>query len=169
MNHTDREHLHELMELMIVHRHQLDYPLHDVRGPKDAATFALNGAEARAKLHSGGRLMFDCSGCITCTYKWQSPHVGDPNGLGYTHEGYTGTMLAHLPHYSDAHHAEVGAIVIFGPATGVHGAMVLEADPQHGDPMLFSHGAEQLTGPIKLSALAKALPGPVTLLNVSGL
>ena len=164
----ERHRLHGLMNLLVMHRHQLDYPLDDVRGAKDAATFALDHDQAVAHLKAGGRLMFDCSGAITCVYKW-TPPLHDPNGLGYQHEGYTGTMLAHLPHYSDGKRARVGAIVIFGPATGVHGAMVLEPDPTHGDPVLFSHGAEQATGPIRLSVLRKGLPSPVTFLNVAGL
>jgi hypothetical protein len=46
---------------------------------------------------------------------------------------------------------------------------VLEPDPQHGDPVLFSHGAEHAAGPIRLSALKRGLPGPVTFLSVAGL
>ena len=168
MTSEDRRHLHELMHLLIEHNGQLDYPLHDVRGEKDAATFRLTHDQAVAHLRSGGRLMFDCSGAITCVYKWTKP-LRDPNGLGYRHEGYTGTMLAHLPHYTDGKRARVGAIVIFGPGTGVHGAMVLEPDSQHGDPVLFSHGAEQAAGPIRLSVLRKGLPGPVTFCSVAGL
>lgn len=165
MNTADRTRLHELMHLLISHRQQLDYPAHDVRGPKDAATFALDRSQAVAKLTSGGRLMFDCSGAITCIYKW-TPPLHDPNGLHYSHEGYTGTMLAHLPHYTDPRRARVGAIVIFGPGTGVHGAMVLEPGD---DPVLFSHGAEEAAGPIKLSQLRRGLPGPVTFCEVDGL
>lgn len=166
MTSEDRKRLHAMMELLIQHRGQLDYPRSDVRGAKDAATFALNRQEAIARLKDGRSLMFDCSAAITCAYKW-CPPLRDPNGLGYKHEGYTGTMLAHLnDHYTNPSRARVGAIVIFGPGTGVHGAMVLEPG---SDPMLFSHGAEHAAGPIRLSALRSGLPGPVTFLNVSGL
>jgi hypothetical protein len=168
MTSEDRQRLHELMHLLISHRGQLDYPVHDVRGPKDAATFALNHDQAVHRLTTGGRLMFDCSEAATCLFKWTKP-LHDPNGLGYAHAGYTGTMLAHLPHYSDAKRARVGALAVFGPGTGVHVAVCLEPDPKHGDPELFSHGAEQAAGPIRLQVLAAALPGPVTWLNVSGL
>jgi hypothetical protein len=156
------------MHLLIRHRDQLDYPVHDVRGTKDALTFHLDHSEAVSMLEHGQRLMFDCSGCVTCVFKWTRP-LRDPNGLGYQHEGYTGTMLHHLPHYTDGKRARTGALVVFGPGVGVHVAMVLEPDPQHGDPVLFSHGAEHAAGPIRLSALKRGLPGPVTFLSVAGL
>src|SRR5258707_10141593 len=138
MTHADRERLHAIMAKLIEHKAQLDYPLHDVRGPKDAETFRLTWTEAQHRLASGLKLMFDCSGCVTCIYKWAG--LSDPNGLAYKHEGYTGTMLAHLPHYSDAKRCRIGALPVFGPATGKHVACVYEPDPLHGNPLLFSHG-----------------------------
>jgi hypothetical protein len=155
------------MHLLIQHHAQLDYPIHDVRGPKDLATFRLTWKQAQDRLASGGRLMFDCSGCVTCIYKWAG--LSDPNGLGYRHEGYTGTMLAHLPHYTDAKRCRIGALAVFGPATGEHVAMVYKPDPAGGNPEMFSHGARGLTGPIRLHAEAKVHHPPVTLLNVSSL
>lgn len=168
MTHADRQRLHSIMETLIRHKAQLDYPLHDVRGAKDAATFHLTWAEAQAKLTAGDHLMFDCSGCVTCIDKWAGG-LKDPNGLAYQHEGYTGTMLRHLPHYTDPKLARVGALVVFGPATGEHVAMVLAPDSQRGDPELFSHGARGLSGPILLSAERRFHDPPVTLLNVSSL
>jgi hypothetical protein len=111
--------------------------------------------------------MFDCSGCVTCIYKWAG--LKDPNGLGYKHGGYTGTMLAHLPHYANPKRARVGALVVFGPATGEHVAMVDTADKVNGDPLLFSHGARGLTGPIRLHREKRFHDPPVTFLDVSGL
>lgn len=168
MTHEDRQRLHTLMHLLIAHHSQLDYPRDDVRGAADAVTFALNHDQAVHRLTTGGRLMFDCSEAATCLFKWTKP-LHDPNGLAYSHAGYTGTMLAHLPHYSDGKRARTGALVVFGPGTGDHVAVVLEPDAQHGNPMLFSHGAEQAAGPIKLSDLAAALRPPVTFLSVAGL
>jgi hypothetical protein len=168
VTHEDRHRLEQLMRLLAEHHEQLDYPRDDVRGPLDAATFGLTHLQAVKRLEEGGRLMFDCSGCITCVYKWTKP-LRDPNGLGFRHEGYTGTMLAHLPHYSDARDARVGAIVIFGPGAGEHGAMVLEPDPHHGNPLLFSHGFNRAGRPIRLSLERTFHRPPVTFLNVSGL
>ncbi len=167
MNTADRKRLHGIMEVLIRHAAQLDYPLHDIRGKLDAETFAMSWAEAKAHLESGGRLMFDCSGCATCIYKWAK--LKDPNGLGYKHEGYTGTMLHNLPHYDNAKRARRGALVIFGPATGEHVAVVLEPDAKTGDPLLFSHGARGLTGPIRLHRERRFHNPPVTFLDVSGL
>jgi hypothetical protein len=167
MTAADRRRLVQLAELLVQHKAQLDYPRNDVRGPLDAATFHLTREQAVERLHAGQHLMFDCSGAVTCLFKWC--HLKDPNGLGYKHEGYTGTMLAHLPHYSDARKARRGALVVFGPATGEHVAMVIEPDPVHGDPLLFSHGFEHGTGPVRLSVERKAHHPPVTLLSVAGL
>jgi hypothetical protein len=167
MTAADRKRLHAIMGKLIAHHAQLDYPLHDVRGKLDAQTFALTWPQAVHRLDNGGRLMFDCSGCVTCTYKWAG--LKDPNGLGYRHVGYTGTMLAHLPHYTNAKRARVGALVVFGPATGEHVAMVYTADKVGGDPLLFSHGARGLTGPIRLHREARFHDPPVTLLSVSSL
>ncbi len=167
MTATDRKRLHGIMEVLVQHAAQLDYPNKDVRTKLDSATFNLTWAQAQAHLKAGKHLMFDCSGAITCIYKWAK--LKDPNGLAYRHEGYTGTMLAHLPHYSSGKRARVGAIVIFGPATGEHGAMVLEADAKGGDPLLFSHGFRGATGPIRLHREARFHDPPVTFLDVSSL
>ncbi len=165
MNDSQRNDLRYLAGVLINHRRQLDYPRNDVRGSLDAATFRLSRERALDGLTKGARLMFDCSGAVTCLYKWAG--LQDPNGLDYSHEGYTGTMLAHLTrHYWNPFYAMPGALVIFGPGTGEHVAMVIE----HGhDPLLFSHGYEQGTGPIRLSEERKYHKPPVTFLNVSQL
>ena len=167
MDTADRKRLHGIMDVLIKHAAQLDYPTKDIRGPLDAATFAMTWPEAQKHLAEGKHLMFDCSGCITCIYKWAK--LKDPNGLGYKHEGYTGTMLHNLPHYDSGKRARVGAIVIFGPATGEHGAMVYTTDRTNGDPLLFSHGFRGATGPIRLHREARFHDPPVTFLDVSGL
>ncbi len=167
MTTADRKRLHGIMEVLIAHAAQLDYPNKDVRTKLDAATFALTWSQAQAHLKAGKRLMFDCSGAATCIYKWAK--LKDPNGLGYRHEGYTGTMLAHLPHYTNPKRARRGALVIFGPATGEHVAVVLDPDTVNGDPLLFSHGFRGATGPIRLHREARFHDPPVTCLDVSGL
>src|SRR5207237_10576820 len=101
------------MAKLIVHKAQLDYPLHDVRGPKDAETFHLTWKQAQARLASGGRLMFDCSGCVTCIYRWAG--LSDPNGLAYKPEGYTRTLLKHLPHYTDSKLCRAGPLTAAAP------------------------------------------------------
>ena len=161
---AERQHLHELMQLLVDHEPQVHYPRHDVRGPDDAATFKLTEAQLRAKLKAGGSIMFDCSQAVTQLCKWTG--LDDPNGLGYKWPGYTGTLLQHLAHYSDPAGAGIGAIVVYGPGTGEHASMVFE----HGsDPLLWSHGFEGGPQLIRLSAQRRYHRAPVTFLNVSRL
>jgi hypothetical protein len=162
-----RKHLHDLMELLLAYEPQVDYPTSDVRGAKDAATFALTETQMKAALAAGKHLMGDCSGLTTDIFRWAK--LKDPNGLSYGHQGYTGTMLATLPHYKDARGSYVGALAVFGPGTGDHVAIVLEPDHVHGNPMLFSHGFEG--GPVKVSLNTEAAGHrpPVTMLSISSL
>ena len=110
-------------------------------------------------------LTMDCSESVTCLCKWAGLH--DPNGLGYNGRGYTGTLLDHLPHYHDPANALCGALVVFGPGTGEHVCMVIE--PDHRNPLLFSHGSE--AGPIftRLHDEAEGHPPPVRFLSIAAL
>jgi hypothetical protein len=165
MTAADRQRLVSLARYLIEHRNQLGYPVNDVRGPLDQATWKITTALGMQRAITAGKtLTFDCSQAVTQLYRWAK--LSDPNGLDYTHSGYTGTMLAHLRHYSDASAARDGALVVFGPGTGEHVSMVIERGP---DPVLFSHGATHASGPIRLSVERTFHRPPVTLLNVSGL
>jgi hypothetical protein len=168
MTRADRDKIHAMAVFLIGHHAQLEYPRDDVRGAADAATWKLDTwGKAELALKRGKHLCFDCSQSTTQIMRWAG--VRDPNGLAYRHAGYTGTMLNHLPHYSDARRADVGALVVFGPGTGDHVAMVIEPDHEHGDPLLFSHGAAHLAGPIRLSVERQYHRPPVTFLSVAGL
>lgn len=136
---AQRAHLLQLMHLLRDHRGQFLYPPHDIRGPLDAATFRLTEQQLEHVLSAGGKITADCSEAVTELCRWAG--LSDPNGLGYRYAGYTGTMLAHLPHYSDPKYAGVGALVIYGPGTGDHVSMVMEPG---GDPLLWSHGRNGL-------------------------
>ena len=137
---AQRAHLAATIELLHKHAGQLDYPPHDVRGPLDARTFTLTEQQAEHILTAGGRLMADCSEMVTELLRWAG--CADPNGLGYRYAGYTGTMLTHLPHYSNPKSADVGALVVIGPGTGDHVSMVYRPDHARGNPLLASHGRE---------------------------
>jgi hypothetical protein len=154
----------ELMDLLLHYEPQVRYPVHDIRGPKDAATFRLTEPGLRSKLKLGGEIQFDCSQAVTQICKWAG--LDDPNGLDYKWPGYTGTLLAHLKHYSRAQSAGVGALVVYGPGTGEHVSMVYEPGT---DPTLWSHGSDG--GPIlvRLSQQRQWHHSPVTLLNISRL
>lgn len=165
---AQRTELHRIAHLLIAHRQQLDYPRNDVRGAKDEETWVLTLPEAEKALAQGLHLTFDCSQSVTEIFRWAKVH--DPNGLKYRYPGYTGTMLHHLTHhYTDPRQARTGALVVFGPGTGEHVAMVLEPDPHHGDPVLFSHGAAHQSGPVRFSVERTYHHAPATFLSIAHL
>lgn len=168
MNKANRAHLHDLMTFLLDREPQVNYPLHDIRGPKDAETWKLSEAQMRARLERGGHIMSDCSQMATELFKWAG--LADPNGLGYAVSRggiplcFTGTLLQYLRHYTDPKGAGVGALVVYGPSTGDHVSVVYEVGR---DPLLFSHGFDGGPVLIRLSAQRKMHRPPVTLLNVS--
>ncbi len=164
MNADQRKHLKDLAQYLVDYEPQVNYPLHDVRGAKDAATFRLSEAGMKSKLKLGGHLMMDCSQGVTCLYKWAG--LDDPNGLDYAYAGFTGTLLRHLRHYSEASRARTGALVVYGPGTGDHVSMVMD----HGtNPLLWSHGFDGGPQLIRLSVQSRFHRPPVTFLNVSSI
>jgi cell wall-associated NlpC family hydrolase len=93
----------------------------------------IDGLNQRRKLP----LYTDCSGFVTLCYKWAG--AGDPNGLGFNGQGYTGTLLAFL---TDVPQSQVkpGDLVLWARnGKGEHVALVLEPG---SDPLLVSHGEE---------------------------
>jgi hypothetical protein len=162
---AQRHHLLYLMVYMHAHRGQLDYPFEDKRTNRDMISWALNEQTLDHVLNGGGRWQGDCSeygsyllklaGC----WHWTSP-------------GYTGSHLETLPVYTNAKGAMVGALVVFGPATGHHEAMVKEPDPTHGNPLLSSHGRAGLDEvrlhDLAASQAASGYPG-VRLLSIAHL
>lgn len=139
---AQRAHLHALMELLISHELNVHYaeirPMHTVK---------LSEAQMGAAILGHPGITMDCSEAVTCLCKWAG--LDDPNGTHYNGSGYTGTLLAHLPHYADPRNARVGGLAVIGRAPGVHVVMVKEPDPVHGNPIVFSHGTER--GPIALT------------------
>lgn len=115
-------------------------------------------------LQSPHGVTMDCSESVTLLC-----HVvglDDPNGFGYDGTGYTGTLLHHLPHYTDPERAQVGALVVFGPGSGDHVCMVRRPGP---NPLLWSHGQE--SGPIFISLREEARyqRAPITFLSIAKL
>jgi peptidoglycan hydrolase-like protein with peptidoglycan-binding domain len=78
----------------------------------------------------------DCSAFVTLCYKWAG--APDPNGLNYNGEGYTGTLLSHGEHIPLSE-VQPGDVIVYGPGTGWHTAIVVKAGP---DPMTVSHGQQ---------------------------
>jgi peptidoglycan hydrolase-like protein with peptidoglycan-binding domain len=101
----------------------------------------------------------DCSGFVTDCYNWAG--APDPNGRKYNGEGFTGTLLATGRRITKSQ-ARPGDLVVYGPGTGHHVCMVLEAGE---DPLLVSHGQEKGPLAIRHSAEVAAQPPPVTFLS----
>lgn len=89
----------------------------------------------------------DCSEFVTDAYAWAG--APDPNGLGYSGLGYTGTLLTHGRKIKVSQLLP-GDLVVFGKAPGVHVCGVLVSG---SDPLLASHGQE--AGPIKIRLSAE--------------
>ena len=106
----------------------------------------------------------DCSESVTLLCRLAG--LDDPNGFDYDGTGYTGTLLHHLPRYTDASKCGVGALVVFGPGSGHHVCMVKTPGR---DPLLFSHGSER--GPIfiRLTDEKRYQPPPTTFLSIARL
>lgn len=156
---AQRQHLYDLMLYLLGHEPQVHYA--QVRPMQ---TVQLSEALLDARLAAGRGITMDCSEAVTCLCKWAG--LADPNGRHYDGSGYTGTLLANLPHYSDPSRARIGALVVFGPGTGEHVSMVLEPGP---DPLMWSHGSE--SGPIRVrfSRERSWHRPPYTFLAIAGL
>lgn len=87
-------------------------------------------------------LYTDCSGFSTDCYHWAN--APDPNGNGYSGQGYTGTMLAHCEHISLGE-LKAGDLIVYGNYPGEH---VVICEVPGVDPMTISHGQE--AGPIRV-------------------
>src|SRR5438093_6696383 len=119
------------MGYLLAHKAQVHYPPHDQR------TRRASEIQTEAELkHSviAGTFTFDCSQtveilCVVVGLHWPRAMVN----------GYTGTMLAHLPHYGNPRNAMTGALCVVGPGTGTHVWMVQE---QGADPLLWGNGSE---------------------------
>src|SRR5437667_43878 len=107
----------------------------------------------------------DCSESVTLTAHLAG--LRDPNGRDYDGTGYTGTLLDYLDNYTEATHARIGALVVFGGGTGEHVCMVRRPGV---DPDLFSHGTEADPTYYPLSTMLATFAGqPHTFLSIAKL
>lgn len=114
-------------------------------------TAQIHYAETRPyPLHLETPMTTDCSGFATLCYK--EAGAADPNGLGYNGEGYTGTLLSHAEKagkiITDLSHARPGDLIVYGPGTGEHVAIIVESGP---DPLTVSHGQESDPSYVRVS------------------
>jgi hypothetical protein len=158
-----REHLGRLMALLIEHEPAVHY--RELR-PMQTGTIHTE-AQLVAALKTPSGVTMDCSEAVTLLCRLAG--LRDPNRRGYDGSGFTGTMLATLPHYHDPKGAKVGALVVFGPREGEHVCMVLKPDHKGGNPHLFSLGGERGPIDITLKTERKYHRPPVTFLSIAGL
>ena len=148
------------MDLLVRNEPRIHYRQH--RPVQTAHLSSLHLLQQALYLPHG--VTMDCSESVTLLC-----HVcglDDPNGFDYDGTGYTGTLLHHLPHYTDPRKAKVGALVVFGPGSGHHVCMVRHTG---ADPVLFSHGSER--GPIwiRLSDEKRYQRPPTVFLSIAKL
>lgn len=162
---TQRELLVAMGRYLIARQAQVHYA--QTRSSTDImSSHGLSFAQVQALFSKGGSITMDCSEAVTTLFRWAD--LKDPNGLGYDGYGYTGTLLQHLPHFTDTNEANPGTIVIFGAYPGEHACMVLEHDKTN--PLLFSHGSEADPRAIRLHDEAAAHAGqPITYLAIKDL
>lgn len=120
-----------MMGYLLAHKAAVHYPPNDVRTHRASET--QTETELRAAIVAGS-FEYDCSQtveilCVCAGLHWPRPMVN----------GYTGTMLAGLPHYTNPANAGLGALCVVGPGKGSHVWMV--ASPGH-DPLLWGNGSE---------------------------
>lgn len=142
----------------------------------DIVANALWGADNEAAIHysQGGHrfdalwapqtipLETDCSGFTTLCYAWAG--APDPNGLGYSYIGFTGTMLNNLPEIP-IEDAQIGDVIVYGPGTGDHVVIIVEVGQ---DPLCVSHGQERGPFRIRHSAEVASHRAPVRVLQGLG-
>ena len=88
----------------------------------------------------------DCSATVTlCYYLAGAP---DPNRQHYNGEGYTGTLITYGHEITQAS-VVPGDVVMYGPGTGVHCAVIVEGGL---DPLTVSHGSSSEPAYVRVSA-----------------
>jgi hypothetical protein len=137
---AQRGKLASLMDELVAHTGAVHY--REIR-PMRTHWIASRALLERA-LRSPAGVTMDCSESVTLLCRLAG--LKDPNGVGYDGTGYTGTLLKHLPHYTNPSKAKIGALVVFGPKSGHHVCMVRRPG---ANPVLFSHGSER--GPFWIS------------------
>ena len=106
-------------------------------------------------------LTTDCSGFVTLCAKWAG--CSDPNGLGFSGQGFTGTLLGHCNHIAPEH-ALPGDLIVYGPGSGHHVVLIVAKLPR-GDFDCVSHGSEPDPRELRHSVIAAYQPAPATFLR----
>lgn len=129
---TQRNHMVRLAQLL--NRYAPDVGYAEVRPMR---TRHLTQSRLTIDLQHGVPVTMDCSESVTLICRLAG--LKDPNGLAYDGYGYTGTMLEHLPHFTDYHELHKGSLIVYGAGTGTHVVMVVA--PNDHNPEVYSHGS----------------------------
>jgi hypothetical protein len=129
---TQRNHMVRLAQLLNKYAPDVDYA--QVRPMR---TRTLTQSRLTTDLEHVIPVTMDCS--ESCTLISRLAGLRDPNGLQYDGEGYTGDMLSHLPHFTDANELHMGTFIVFGAFPGEHVVMV--TTPATDNPEVYSHGS----------------------------
>jgi hypothetical protein len=161
---AQRAGMHYVMDLLLAHRNRCHYAqIRPGQCTKLATVYELKQA-----LAAPGGLKLDCSDAAILICRLAG--LKDPTGQDYDIDDtdYTGTLLSspHLAHYTEPGAAKIGAMVVFGPGTGIHVAMVYERGP---DPLLWTHGEEGDPSLHRLSWMRPGFPSPLTFLSIAAL
>ena len=171
--HTERLRLAQFMDILVQRNARVHY-----RQARPMVTRRIaTGHELARAIASPHGLTMDCSESVTLLCRLagmrdpSSPtgkaHVfGGHNWHDFDGAGFTGTLLASLPHYMNPAAANVGALVVFGGGYGEHVCMVRHPGR---DPILFSHGSEAGPFYIRLSVERRYHDPPVRFLAISRL
>ena len=145
--------------------------MRDARAAIVATAFWLEARKSRCTYSEGSQRMScigrpftvpyvsDCSAFVTVCYNWAG--APDPNHLHYDGEGYTGTLLSAGEHLAlfringrgmTYEEVEPGDVVVFGPGTGVHTALVVSKG--NGDPVCISMGRQGDPSIVTVSQMA---------------
>jgi len=148
------------MDYCVAHRGQIHYPPGDIRTERVGTINDWTDIHARIMRPGGWEV--DCSQFCEALLRAAGFHLP-------FRDGFTGSFLEYLPHYTDGRAAYVGAVVVFGPGTGHHMAMVHTRDTKTGNPLLCSQGSEPDPRLIPLSWEQAGQPYPHTFCSIAKL
>lgn len=100
-------------------------------------------------------LWADCSAWVTICYRYAG--AADPNGLRYSGQGYTGTLLDHMKRIPIGA-VKHGDVVIYGCASyanGHHAAVVIEVD-SHTPGGIVTSSLGGSNGPMRITVANEA-------------
>lgn len=158
---TQRNHLVRLAQLLNHYAPDVDYA--QVRPMR---TRGLTQSRLTTDLQHSIPVTMDCSESVTLMFRLAG--LQDPNGLQYDGYGYTGTMLDHLPHFTDYGELHKGSLIVYGGGTGEHVVMVTA--PNGANPDVYSHGSHAPHAIWSLETENQYHPGqPRTLLAIEDL